>query len=138
LKRLTDKETIEEIHKHIPDKDPVTREYLYEVRQSIKRDSFNWYNKLREGKYDYVHEFKERINEVHWLQQQHYKIIKSNENNPRIQQTSLAELHKLNITLANYLDVLPSIIGNNQNASTVSAPLKESSTEQQPRETIIV
>ena len=47
LKRLTDKETIEEIHKHITDKDPVTREYLYEVRQSIKRDSFNWYNKLR-------------------------------------------------------------------------------------------
>ena len=45
LKRMTDNEVIEEIQKHIPDKEPVRREYLYSIRKSIKKDSFNWYNK---------------------------------------------------------------------------------------------
>ena len=29
---------------------------------------------------------------------------------PQIQQTSLAELHRLNITLVNYFDVAPTIV----------------------------
>ena len=39
----------------------------------------------------------------------HHEIITTNEKNPSIVQTSLAELHKLNITLSNYFDVAPSI-----------------------------
>jgi hypothetical protein len=38
-----------------------------------------------------------------------HEIIESNKNNPTVQQTSLAKLHKLNITLANYFDTLPDI-----------------------------
>ena len=65
---------------------------------------------MREGQYEYIHEFKERINEILWLQQKHNDLINNNKNNPQIQQTSLAELHRLNITLANYFDVAPDII----------------------------
>ena len=36
-------------------------------------------------------------------------MIDNNKDNPQIQQTSLAELHKLNITLSNYFDVAPGI-----------------------------
>ena len=50
---------------------------------------------MREGEYDYIHEFKERINEILFLQNKHHQIIDSNEHNPQIQQTSLAELHRL-------------------------------------------
>jgi hypothetical protein len=43
----------------------------------------------------------------------HHEIIIRNDNdtvyNPAIIQTSLAELHKLNITLSNYFDVAPAI-----------------------------
>ena len=67
---------------------------------------------MREGEYEYLHEFKERINEIMDLQKHHHEIIESNKHNPQIQQTSLAELHKLNITLSNYFDVAPSIINN--------------------------
>ena len=56
------------------------------------------------------HEFKSRIEEILWLQQKHHDLIDNNKDNPQIQQTSLAELHKLNITLANYFDVAPEII----------------------------
>jgi hypothetical protein len=65
---------------------------------------------MREGEYEYIHEFKERIDEILWLQKNHHDIIDNNPN-PTIQQTSLAELHWLNITLSNYFDLAPDIIG---------------------------
>ena len=70
---------------------------------------------MREGEYEYIHEFKERINEIMSLQKKHHEII-DNSPNPTIQQASLGELHRLNITLSNYFDVAPSII----NDSTLS------------------
>ena len=63
---------------------------------------------MREGEYEYMHEFKERINEIMDLQKRHHEIIESNKHNPQIQQTSLAELHRLSITLSNLYDVAPS------------------------------
>ena len=90
----------------------ITRKTLWNIRQQLKKESYHWYKTLRQGEYEFIHEFKERINEIVDLQQRHYKIIEDNANNPGIQQTSLAELHKLNITLSNYFDVAPSIIGN--------------------------
>ena len=32
---------------------------------------------MREGQYEYIHEFKERINEILWLQKKHHEIIDS-------------------------------------------------------------
>jgi hypothetical protein len=88
----------------------ITRKQIYNIKQSIKKDSYDWYMNLRSNQYEYLHEFKERINEILWLQQKHNEIIKNNQHNPSIQQASLNELHKLNITLANYYDVAPEII----------------------------
>ena len=64
---------------------------------------------MRESRYDYVHEFKERINEVLYLQKKHHEIVESNKDNPSIQQTSLEELHKINITLANKFNDIYSV-----------------------------
>ena len=60
------------------------------------------------------------LSQVHNLkipQKKHHEIIESNKHNPQIQQTSLAELHKLSITLSNLYDVAPSIV----NGITLSA-----------------
>ena len=67
---------------------------------------------MREGEYEYIHEFKERINEILSLQKKHHEIIDSATEPTTVKQASLAELHRLNITLSNYFDVAPSIIGN--------------------------
>ena len=64
---------------------------------------------MREGEYEYLHEFKERINEIMDLQKKTHEIIDNNENNPSIQLDAISELHKLNITLSNYFDVAPAI-----------------------------
>jgi hypothetical protein len=93
---------------------------LWNIRQRLKKESYDWYSKLREGEYEYLHEFKERINEIIDLQRQHHEIIIENQANPSNVQTSLAELHRLNITLSNYFDVAPSI-GN----ATISETPKE-------------
>jgi hypothetical protein len=53
---------------------------LYYIRQRLKRDSFHWYKELREGEYEYIHEFKERINEIVDLQRMHHEIIIKNDN----------------------------------------------------------
>ena len=71
---------------------------------------------MREGQFEYIHEFKERIDEILWLQKKHHMIIDSTDN-LSIQQTSLAELHRLNITLSNYFDVAPDIIGHTISAT---------------------
>ena len=85
----------------------ITRKTLWNVRQRLKKESYDWYSKLREGEYEYLHEFKERINEIVDLQRRHYQIIDDNANNPGIQQASLAALHKLNVTLSTYFDIVP-------------------------------
>lgn len=56
----------------------ITRKTLWNIRQRFKRESHDWYSKLREGEYEYLHEFKERINEIVDLQKQHHQIILEN------------------------------------------------------------
>ena len=75
---------------------------------------------MREG--EYIHEFKERINEILFLQKKHHQIVMRNEDNPQIQQTSLAELHRLSITLSNLYDVAPTIIGVGKDATISITP----------------
>jgi len=125
IKRMNDSEIIEEVTRQTSQ--TITRQTLYNVRQRIKRESYQWYQEIRQGNYEYIHEFKERINEIVDLQKRHYKIIEDNPNNPGIQQTSLAELHRLNITLSNYYDVAPTIvnIGNKNNGDTIPIPQKD-------------
>ena len=61
----------------------ITKRQVTWIRQSIKRDSFQWYKTMREGEYEYIHEFKERINEILFLQ----KKTSSNSNEKRRQPT---------------------------------------------------
>ena len=65
IKRLPDAEIQDEILKQSGK--TVSRTSLYRIRQSIKRQSFKWYKTMREGEYEYIHEFKERINEILFL-----------------------------------------------------------------------
>jgi hypothetical protein len=108
IKRIPDTEIIKEIYDKT--NKTITRMRLYNLRQQIKKESYHWYKTMREGQFEYIHEFKERIDEILWLQKKHHDIIDNNPN-PAVQQTSLAELHRLNITLSNYFDVAPDIIG---------------------------
>jgi hypothetical protein len=133
IERIPDIEIIEEI-KRFTNKDKISRQSLYNIRQRIKKESAKWHSELRESRYEFIHEFKERINEIVDLQRRHYKIIEDNANNPSIQQTSLAELHKLNITLSNYFDVAPSI----GNASISETPKGNQATTKWDNDNIIV
>jgi len=108
IKRLPDAEIQDEIFKQT-DK-TVSRTSLYRIRQSIKLESFKWYKTMREGEYEYIHEFKERINEIMSLQKLHHQIIDSPTEPTTVKQTSLAELHRLSITLSNLFDVAPTVV----------------------------
>ena len=108
IKKISNPEIVKEIYQKT--NKTITRKEIYNVRQRIKRDSYQWFKTLREGQYEYVHEFKQRIEEILWLQMKHHNIIDKNQNSPHVQQTSLAELHRLNITLSNYFDVAPGIV----------------------------
>ena len=62
------------ILKHIENRtgQSITDRSLRDIRQRIKRDSYDWYSQLREGQYEYIHEFKQRINEIMDLQRMHH------------------------------------------------------------------
>ena len=102
IKRIPENEIIKEVYN--PTGKTISRRTLCDVKQRIKRDSFKWYKTLREGEYEYIHEFKERINEIVDLQKRHHEIIDSTKESTVNKQSSLAELHRLNITLSNYFE----------------------------------
>jgi hypothetical protein len=51
------------------------------------------------------------------MQVKHHNIIEKNQNNPQLQQISLAELERMNKTLSNYFEVAPGIV----NGDTIPA-----------------
>jgi hypothetical protein len=108
IKRIPEAEIINEIYNQT--NKTISKVALFNIKKRIKRDSYYWYKTMREGNYEYIHEFRERVSEIMSLQKKHHEIIDSNEHNPQIQQTSLAELHRLSITLSNLFDVAPTII----------------------------
>jgi len=115
IKRIPETEIINEVFKQT--NKTISSVALFKIKRRIKKESYHWYKTMREGQFEYIHEFKERIDEILWLQKKHHDIIDNNPN-PSVQQTSLAELHRLNITLSNYFDVAPDIIGNGSTIST--------------------
>jgi hypothetical protein len=117
IKRIPESEIIKEIQKQT--NKTITTRFLYYVKEQIKKESSKWYCQLRQGEYEYIHEFKERVNEVADLQRRHYKIIDDNANNPGIQQASLAALHKLNVTLSKYYDIVPFLTATVQKTQTL-------------------
>jgi hypothetical protein len=130
IKRIPDSEIIKDISSKM--NKTISQRYLTSIKQQIKRDSYYWYKTLRDGEYEYLHEFRERINEITDLQRRHYKIVEVNANNPSIQQTSLAELHKLNITFSNYFDIAPYIVPNlgaSNNSNDNSLPAAQQTKE---------
>jgi len=87
---------------------------------------------MRQSQYSYVHEFKERINEILDLQKKHHAIIDSPTEPTTVKQTSLAELHRLNITLSNYFAVAPTVV----NDFTIPT-IKTTSTDKTTTEIIV-
>ena len=93
LKRFPDDEIIKEIFDKT--NKTISRKQIYNVRQQIKKESYDWYKTMREGQYEYIHEFKERINEIIALQKMHHEIIDNDKEPTQVKQTSLVELHSL-------------------------------------------
>jgi hypothetical protein len=126
IKRIADTDIIKVIFDQTGK--TITDRYLRTIRLLIKRESYQWYKTMREGKYEYIHEFKERINEILFLQKKHHQIVMRDEDNPQIQQTSLVELYHLSITLSNLYDVAPTIIGVGKDATISITPETKTST----------
>ena len=77
IKRIPDGDIIKVIE--IQTGKTITDRALRYIRRSIKREAYHWYKTMREGKYEYIHEFKEHINEILDLQKKHHQIIDLNE-----------------------------------------------------------
>jgi DNA-directed RNA polymerase subunit RPC12/RpoP len=109
IKRIHETEIMKEVFNQT--NKSLSRSGLYRVKQSIKNDSYEWYTTLMKSDHDYIHQFKERIDEVIWLQRKHHELIDKFDklDNPHVVQSCLQELHRLNVTLSNYLDVAPQI-----------------------------
>ena len=108
IKRIPDTEIIKVIFERT--NKTITDRYLSTIRQQIKTESYEWYKSMREGQYEYIHEFKDRIKEIMDLQRRHHEIVDSDKEPTQVKQASLAELHRLSITLSNLYDVAPTIV----------------------------
>ena len=108
VKRIPEREILKEVFE-ITGK-TITRRTLYHIKNKIRKESFYWYQNLQQNRYEYIYQFKERIREIEDLMKRHNEIIDNN-SSPTVKQKSLEELHRLNITLSNYYDVAPSIVG---------------------------
>ena len=120
IKRIPEDQIVAEIYNQT--NKTLTKSGLFYVKEAIKKESYHWYKTMRDGEYEYIHEFRERVSEILFLQRKHHQIIDNNEHNPQIQQTSLAELHPLSITSSNLYDVTPTIIGVGKDATISITP----------------
>ena len=75
IKRIPNSEIIKEVYNQT--KKTISDQTLCNIRDRIKRDSYQWYKTMREGEYEYIHEYRERINEILDLQKRHYEIADS-------------------------------------------------------------
>ena len=133
IKRIPNSEIIKEVYNQT--KKTISDQTLCNIRDRIKRDSYQWYKIMREGEYEYIHEYRERINEILDLQKRHYEIADSPIVPIPIKQASLFELHKLTVTLSNIFDVAPFIIGTSNNAA-LSTPSEAKTTGSEAEEAI--
>ena len=128
IKQFPDSEIIKTIYEQT--NKTITNMELWNIRKRIARESYEWYQQLKKGQYEFIHKFRERINEINWMQQQkHHRIIEDNAKRPSIQQASLAELHKLTVTLSNLYDVAPYIISSIKNNNDTSISVKSEDTK---------
>ena len=135
IKRIPDSEIIKSIFDQTGKTTTVSN--LTRIKQEIKRDSYQWYKTMREGEYEYIHEFRERINEILDLQKRHYEIADSPIVSIPIKQASLFELHKLTVTLSNLFDVAPYITSSNSNAALSTTPETKTTGSEAEREEAI-
>jgi len=56
IKRIPDNEIIKNIFDQT--NKTISKQALCGIRNKIKRHSFNWYKSMREGEYEYIHEFR--------------------------------------------------------------------------------
>jgi len=112
IKRISEKEIMKEVF--LQTNKTLSRSGLQFVKKSIKKESSDWYNTLMKSDHDYIHQFKERIDEIIWLQRKHHELIDKfdKQDNSHVVLSSLQELHKLNVTLSNYFDVAPDMKNN--------------------------
>jgi hypothetical protein len=115
IKRIPEAEIIKAIFDQT--NKTITDRYLRTIRQQIKKESYHWYKTMREGEYEYIHSFKERINEIMDLQKKCHAILDNPATSQQIQLSAIAELHRLTITLSQLYDIAPTIIGTGANAS---------------------
>ena len=118
IKRIPEQDIIDEVYRQT--NKTLTKSGMFYIRKDIKKESYHWYKTMREGEYEYIHEFRERINEILDLQKRHYEIADSPTVPIPIKQASLFELHKLSVTLSNLFDVAPFITNSISNNATLS------------------
>ena len=126
IKRIPEQDIIDEIYRQT--KKTITKSGMFYIRKDIKKESYQWYKTMREGQYEFIHEFRERINEILDLQKRHYEIADSPTVPIPIKQASLFELHKLSVTLSNLFDVAPFITNSISNNATISTPSENKTT----------
>ena len=132
IKKIPEPEILKAIYEQTGKR--ITDRYYYTLKAQIEKESYHWYKAMRQSQYSYIHEFKERINEILWLQRKHHTIIDSEDYNITTKQKSLEELHRLNITLSNYFAVAPTIV----NDFTIPAITTEETTTRATTNEIIV
>ena len=87
IKRVPETEIINEIFRQT--NKTISSVALFKIKKRIKKESYHWYKTMREGQFEYIHEFKERIDEILWLQKKHHEIIDSCAESTSNKQTSL-------------------------------------------------
>ncbi|MGC2426901.1 MAG: hypothetical protein WA421_07690, partial [Nitrososphaeraceae archaeon] len=136
IKRIPEQDIIDEVYRQT--KKTLTKSGMFYIRKDIKKESYQWYKTMREGEYEYIHEFRERINEILDLQKRHYEIADSSMIPIPVKQASLFELHKLSVTLSNLFDVAPFITNSISNNATLPAPPENKTAEPEATTSYVV
>jgi len=128
LDRFSDSEIVE----YLKDQHNISIEKstISKIRKRIEKDGKKWYAQLRQTDYKYIYTYKERIDSLNRYQHKLNEIINKEKTSDLLKIKAIAELHKIEITLAKLYGNLSSIFSSTSNNNDVSilnsSPMEES------------
>lgn len=86
----------------------VSEKYIAKILTTSKEDSYKWFQSLKNGKNDYIDEFRRRITELHTQRKDMYDYIETQkEERPDLVLGAYREIHNLTKTIIELYKMMP-------------------------------
>ena len=109
IQRVSNKETLNTIYKELGIN--IKLAYLVKLKRRIRDEAGEWIDTLTKGKYDYIAEYKARIDEMQNIVKERYKLFQDPNTKPYLKNEILTELRNDTLAITDLYQSTPILSG---------------------------